>query len=367
MRAGGFPCAEYSGQDRGACARVSRPFSPIDRFGKLLIPPPVVETPDMESKEIRVLIHTPAALKSVSGDFFISYDHVKSHAFQWAQERGVRLVLGLAKNRTFPIDANRNEAVCLALKEGFTHVFFMDTDMTFPPDCLAKLLERELPIVSGIYCLKTPPYWPVMFRLSESDACRGASVSRQRDIVGSGRPHAWSWFKPIGLWPEDRLFTADMIGMGCCLIESKVFEALARGKGAEFFAYAPNPYSGNSIETADAGRIEPLIRNVTEDVHFWRRVRMETDFDVRIDPSVNCGHVKQDIIAPAMYRAMLPGFIASVAEAGDEALERFFNLFVDWKGNRVEQDEIRRINEALGRTGTDGETAGTPCRPQGGA
>lgn len=311
-----------------------------------------------EGREVRVLIHTPAAVKSVSGEFFVSYDHVKSFAFDWAARRGVSLTLGLAKNRTFPIDANRNEAVCVALMQGFTHVFFMDTDMTFQPDALVRLLEHERPIASGIYCLKRPPHWPVMFKLSESDPCYGLSLGEQRRLSANGRADTWAWFKPVGLWPDEGLFEVDMIGMGCCLIETRVFAELA-GKGdAEFFAYAPCPRELRRLDTGAGRTAMPLIRSVTEDVHFWRRVRMETDYKVWIDPRVQCGHIREDILTPALYRAMLPGFIAGAGQRGKGALDALFCQFVDWKGDKVAQGDIGRIDEAIHRPGAAGAAGG---------
>lgn len=47
--------------------------------------------------------------------------------------------------------AARNVAVYKALGEDYSHVFFMDADMTFPSGCLKRLLSHNVDVVSGLY------------------------------------------------------------------------------------------------------------------------------------------------------------------------------------------------------------------------
>jgi len=91
-----------------------------------------------------------------------------------------------------PIDRTRNNLVEEALKEGCTYVFFLDSDIILEPDSVLKLLSYRFPITSGVY------------------PDRG------------GRGNAWKDGK--NYWIEKGAMVVDECGMGCCLVDSRVFE-----------------------------------------------------------------------------------------------------------------------------------------------
>jgi hypothetical protein len=45
----------------------------------------------------------------------------------------------------------RNTIAKVMLEKDFTHLMFLDCDLTFPPDAIAKLLSHDLPFVAGMY------------------------------------------------------------------------------------------------------------------------------------------------------------------------------------------------------------------------
>jgi len=53
---------------------------------------------------------------------------------------------------------SRNEAVMHALRGEYTHLFFLDSDMVFPADALARLLAHGKPIVGATYIRQCAPY-----------------------------------------------------------------------------------------------------------------------------------------------------------------------------------------------------------------
>lgn len=53
---------------------------------------------------------------------------------------------------------SRNEAVHRALTGGYTHLFFLDSDMSFPADALTRLLAHGKPIVGASYIKRCEPY-----------------------------------------------------------------------------------------------------------------------------------------------------------------------------------------------------------------
>ncbi len=52
---------------------------------------------------------------------------------------------------------NRNHICQLALENGFTHVFLVDADMSFPGDTLTRLLEHKKDIVGAAYNYRAFP------------------------------------------------------------------------------------------------------------------------------------------------------------------------------------------------------------------
>ena len=53
---------------------------------------------------------------------------------------------------------NRNDMVKTFLKTDHTHLFFMDSDMTFPESTLSRLLAHDKDIVGGFYTVKVDPF-----------------------------------------------------------------------------------------------------------------------------------------------------------------------------------------------------------------
>src|SRR5262249_32342936 len=46
----------------------------------------------------------------------------------------------------------RNQLAGAGLQLGASHILFLDSDMTFPPDTLSRLLSHHKPIVGANYC-----------------------------------------------------------------------------------------------------------------------------------------------------------------------------------------------------------------------
>ncbi|HEX5037279.1 MAG TPA: hypothetical protein VFX30_08990 [bacterium] len=98
--------------------------------------------------------------------------------------------------RNYLIDQMRNHPL------DPTHIFFLDADIVPRPDALMKLLRHRLPIVSGLYRKRLPPYEPMAF------------VKKKGPFL-----------KPISL-TGPKLKTVDVVGAGCLLIRREVFEKI---------------------------------------------------------------------------------------------------------------------------------------------
>ena len=176
--------------------------------------------------EKRVGIVTPLALESVPIEFSESF----IANFTYLQANSHKLPFKLKDLRkiapqTFPIDANRNESIAWIKKWDIDISVWFDADqdlMNFgtperAPDTLFRLLRDgyEHPVYAGIYYLKKPPFHPIVF-----DADRD-----------------FKYFRPIWRFPDDKLFYADMIGMGCVKIDRSVIDKL----DPPFFKYGIMP------------------------------------------------------------------------------------------------------------------------------
>ena len=62
----------------------------------------------------------------------------------------------------------RNKLSNKAINEGYTHVLWIDSDMTFPPDIMETLSrtidEYNADIVTAVCYRRSPPYTPVLFK-----------------------------------------------------------------------------------------------------------------------------------------------------------------------------------------------------------
>lgn len=82
-------------------------------------------------------------------------------------------------------------------------LFFIDSDMKFPPDTLTRLLAHDKDIVGGLCFRKVKPFNPTIYdRINE-------------------RHYHWRM-----VYPKDKLFEVDATGCACLLIKRRVFEKM---------------------------------------------------------------------------------------------------------------------------------------------
>jgi GT2 family glycosyltransferase len=162
---------------------------------------------------------------------------------------------------TFPrVDAMRDSLADCAVKEGYSHILFLDADMVWPTDVLHRMLKHhDDGIVGGLYVLKSPPHAPV-------------AMKERFRVEGSVVDQFWH----VDLDTTD-LIDCEVLGMGCTLIPVKVFTEIG-----------PRPWF--EYKNDDAGW--PVI---TEDVPFCLKAK-EAGYRIALDPTIQCGH-----IGPTVY------------------------------------------------------------------
>lgn len=154
-----------------------------------------------------------------------------------------------------PFDMARNNACMRCLESGCDYLFFMDSDVIPSRDAVLRLMAHKLPIVSGMYCRRSPPHAvPVMMRNGQ-----------------------WLTQFPLGSMQE-----VDVVGAGCLLIHRSVLESLPpidpiRGK--HWFDWR-----------VDMPSVPNDGSHMSEDYSFnwWAR---KHGYKIWVDTSIHCRHV----------------------------------------------------------------------------
>lgn len=162
------------------------------------------------------------------------------------------------------IYTSRNDLAMNAVQSDMDYVFWMDSDMSFPPDTLVRMMDtlqkNNLDILTGLYFRRVPPYSPVLFDRLEM----------------RGNICCWSEFKQL----PDELFEVGGCGFGCVLMSTEVFMSVQSKHGNMF---AP-------------------IGNNGEDIAFCIRAR-DCGYKIWCDPAVICGHVGYSVVDDKFYKA----------------------------------------------------------------
>jgi hypothetical protein len=189
----------------------------------------------------------------------------------------VKILVGLPNTGTFPMETvssltnlkNPAEAAYMfisgsliykareniadeMLKHDFTHLLFVDSDMSFPPDALKKLVSHDKDIVSGRAHKRVANFEPCFYK-----KCDWKEAIIYHD------------------YPEGLIEVA-AVGMAFCLIKREVFEKVSK----PWF----NP-------TFDIG----------EDLAFCMRAQ-EAGFKIWVDTDLEIGHVGNAIFGGAHYK-----------------------------------------------------------------
>ena len=157
------------------------------------------------------------------------------------------------------IDDMRDAFALEAIEGGFTHLLFIDSDMTFESDAYKRLFEDDKDVVSGVFHKRAHPYTPT--------------------IVKDGKIYID--------YPQNELFEVDTTGMAFTLIKVSALKAVMD----EFHTCFKRAY--------------PL----GEDNSFcmrWKELGKKngTDNKIYCDSRVKCGHIGKMIVRPDVVRSM---------------------------------------------------------------
>lgn len=155
-----------------------------------------------------------------------------------------------------PFDHARNAACQQVINSDIDYLFFLDSDVVPPPDALLRLTARRLPVVSGVYCRRSPPHGlPVMQRNGD-------------------------WVRNLPEKGKDPMIEVDVVGAGCLLIHRKVLEQVPpQRQGKPWFDWR-----------VDLQGIFPPQDCKSEDFTWCDHIRKH-GVKVMVDTSVRCLHI----------------------------------------------------------------------------
>ena len=154
----------------------------------------------------------------------------------------------------------RNQLVRYALeKGGYDYILWLDSDMTFEPDLLARLMKdmeteegQKRQAVTGLCFGRRPPFKPCIYKALD--------VQQQGQMI---HPKCENYFE----YPRDQIFEVAACGFACVLMRMDVLEAMGI-YGVPFF-----PVGG-----------------LGEDLTFcWRAIKLDIKF--HCDSRLKIGHI----------------------------------------------------------------------------
>lgn len=157
----------------------------------------------------------------------------------------------------YPFDHARNVGAKMMLDTKAEWLFFLDSDICTPVDCVERLIARGKPVISALYCRRSPP--------------QGVPVARKNG----------QWLTTIPGPGQDPLVEVDLVGTGALLIHRTVLEQLpAHRPGKPWFDWR-----------VDLQGFIPAERAMSEDFCFCQSVRENLNIPIILDTSIRCRHI----------------------------------------------------------------------------
>lgn len=219
-----------------------------------------------------VFVGVPSYGGTVDSQFHISLVHL----MVWDAKHDRRIIDGGAHLQVHgsDISTNRNQIVKAFLASTCQWLWMVDTDQTFEPDTLDRMLAQADPVERPII---------------------GALVFVYDVVDDSVEPTIWSWIdgdpRRWVTYPPRKLVECGATGAGCVLVHRSVFEKVA--------AYTPSGSSRPYGETPWPWfQITAWVNpdgspdRFGEDLTFMARANLGCGIPVHVDTSIEVGHRK---------------------------------------------------------------------------
>lgn len=167
----------------------------------------------------------------------------------------------------------RHKLVFSAIEADATNMVFVDSDVTFPQDALARLIAHNLPIVGANFPRHEIPTTTTAYVDTTDNLVTSLEDYPQLKITLPEEDYIGPLFSP----PKSTgLVEVQSVGTGLLMISMQVFDKIWQDR--PFFQFEPQPPDG--------------MRQIGEDVFFIRKCRKHgIPVFVDQDLSKNCGHM----------------------------------------------------------------------------
>ena len=124
----------------------------------------------------------------------------------------------------------RNKLAQVAINENFTHILWLDSDMTFEPGIVDDLLFCGKDMVCGAFVMRRPQYGPCIYKNIHAvpmekvrefgtepfrvDGCGFATVLTTVELLKAVYEKYGTWFRPTENFSEDIAFCERVNGIG---------------------------------------------------------------------------------------------------------------------------------------------------------
>lgn len=149
----------------------------------------------------------------------------------------------------------RNQAAQKAVAEGYDYVLWLDSDMTFEPDLMERMVQAigDKQFLTALCFARRPPFKPCIFE----------KIEVAKEGVGL-MPHAENWFD----YPRDQIVEVAGAGFACVLQKVEMLDVMLTTYGVPFFP----------------------IAGLGEDLSFCFRAG-QIDYKMYADTSIKIGHI----------------------------------------------------------------------------
>lgn len=183
-----------------------------------------------------------------------------------------------------------------ALNAGADVLFFVDQDVEVPPHAIIALMDRDLPIVGGLYIARREPYLPQIYTTAQPGEGLAPPFST---VITTPRDLYW----PITEYDSSSqgVMEVDAIGAGCLMVKREVFEKLAANHAAVDAALndiledlrSTLSEAHYAIAKEHIRMMDPwfeFLNDEGEDLYFCRQAR-RAGYKIHCDLSVKCRHL----------------------------------------------------------------------------
>lgn len=181
---------------------------------------------------------------------------------------GVKISYGMVLN-SLVYDA-RNALAAQAVNEDADYILWLDSDMTFEPDMLERMLADDKEIVCGLFFRRRPPFSPCIYKTLRADR-----EYPERNV-----------FEKQFAYP-DEIFTVEGCGMAAVLMSTDVLRKIALNEMRDGRKAIP-PFV-------------PLL-GFGEDLSFCIRAR-EAGCEIWCDPQIKIGHMASLVVDESVWKA----------------------------------------------------------------